>query len=56
MMKEMTGGRRLEPATPESTKYALFFAAVAAIGGVVCLVAAFRKKEDGSRADYGPAP
>jgi hypothetical protein len=36
----LMGGEHLTPATPASTKYALFFAVLAAAGGIACLVAA----------------
>lgn len=39
MMREMTGQTELKPATPAATKYALVFAALTGIGGVVLLVA-----------------
>ena len=38
MMNQMTGGNQLEPGVPEATKYALFFAVLTGIGGVVCMV------------------
>jgi hypothetical protein len=38
MMNQMTGGAKLEPGMPDATKYALFFAALAGIGGVVSMV------------------
>ena len=38
MMGQLTGGAKLEPGMPDATKYALFFAALAGIGGVVCMV------------------
>jgi len=39
MVNQMTGGNlQLEPGTPEATKYALFFAVLTGIGGVVCIV------------------
>jgi hypothetical protein len=37
MMNQMTGGQ-LEPGVPEETKYALFFAVLTGVGGVVCMV------------------
>jgi hypothetical protein len=37
MMNQMTGGK-LEPGTPEATKYALFFAVLTGVGGGVCMV------------------
>ena len=36
VMGQVTGGAQLEPGMPEATKYALFFAALTAVGGVVC--------------------
>jgi hypothetical protein len=36
VMGQVTGGVKLEPGMPEATKYALFFAALTAVGGVVC--------------------
>ena len=39
MMGQLTGGgARLEPGMPGATKYALFFAALTGISGVVCIV------------------
>ena len=38
MMKAMTGGQAIEPATPAATKYAALFAVIAIVGGVTCLV------------------
>ena len=35
---EMMGGAELKPATPAATKYALLFAVLSGIGGVVLLV------------------
>lgn len=43
MMKQMTGSSKLEPGVPAATTYSLIFAALSAIGGVVCLVAAGKK-------------
>jgi len=39
----MTGGGRLQPSMPTATIYALLFAAISAVGGVVCLVLAQKK-------------
>jgi hypothetical protein len=36
LMGQLTGGAKLEPGMPDATKYALFFAALTAVGGVVC--------------------
>jgi hypothetical protein len=44
MMEGMTGSRKLEPATPAVTKYALVFAALSGVGGVVCLVMAAKTR------------
>jgi hypothetical protein len=43
MMKQMTGGAKLEPGVPAATTYSLLFAALSAIGGVVCFVIAAKK-------------
>ena len=40
MMQQMTGGVKLEARVPAATTYSLLFAALSAIGGVVCLVIA----------------
>jgi hypothetical protein len=37
-MGPVLGGAKMEPGMPDSTKYALFIAALTAIGGVVCIV------------------
>ena len=37
LMGQLTGGAKLEPGMPDATKYALFFAAIAAVGGIVCM-------------------
>ena len=47
LMKEMTGGAKLEPGWPTATKYSLFFAVLAGIGGAVCLVMGMRKGAGG---------
>src|SRR5438132_8554488 len=47
VMKEMTGGAKLEPGMPDATKYALFFAALAAAGGAFCLVTGMKKGAGG---------
>ncbi|MEM6257551.1 MAG: hypothetical protein AAGI37_04485 [Planctomycetota bacterium] len=41
-------GEELEPATPTAAKYALFFAVLAAGGGVTCLVLANRAGTTGA--------
>jgi hypothetical protein len=38
MMGAFGGGAKLEPGVPDATKYALFFAVLTGIGGVVCMV------------------
>ncbi len=38
LMGQLAGGAKLEPGMPDATKYALFFAALTAVGGVVCMV------------------
>ncbi len=38
VMAQALDNARMEPVTPESTKYALVLAAFAAAGGVVCMV------------------
>jgi hypothetical protein len=43
MMKEMTGSSELKPGVPAATTYSLIFAALSAIGGVVCFVMAAKK-------------
>ena len=43
MMKQMTGSSKLEPGVPVATTYSLIFAALSAIGGVVCFVVATKK-------------
>ena len=37
LMKQVTGRQRLEPGVPTATTYALFFAVLSAIGGIVSL-------------------
>ena len=37
-MGQVFAGAKIEPGMPESTKYALFFAALTGVGGVVCMV------------------
>lgn len=43
MMKEMTGSSELKPGVPAATTYSLIFAALSAIGGVLCFVMAAKK-------------
>ena len=43
MMQQMTGRPKLEPSVPAATTYSLLFAALSAVGGVVCLVSAQKK-------------
>ena len=39
MLGQLTGGSaKLEPGMPDATKYALFFAVLTGIGGIVCMV------------------
>jgi hypothetical protein len=54
MMREMTGGGKLEPGTPDATKYSLFFAALAGIGGVVCLVMGMKGAAGGTVQSTAP--
>jgi len=54
----MMGGGQMKPATPAATKYALLFAAISGIGGVVLLVmgsqpANERKADDNAANDAG---
>ena len=43
MMKQMTGGFKLEPGVPAAATYSLMFAALSGIGGVACLVIGQKK-------------
>jgi hypothetical protein len=43
IMKGMTGNSKLEPGMPTATKYALAFAVLSGIGGVVCFVIGAKK-------------
>ena len=56
MMKEMTGGAKLEPGMPTATKYSLIFAVLSGIGGVVCMVMAAKKGSGGARQETPRTP
>jgi hypothetical protein len=38
LMGQLAGGAKLEPGMPDATKYALFFAALTAVGGIACML------------------
>jgi hypothetical protein len=48
IVNQARGEPKLEPAIPPVTKYAIFFAALAGVGGVACVVFAVKKSLVGS--------